>query len=130
MKIKIIDLLNKIAKGEEVPEDIEFKGEMFGFYKGNYTYCDENNCDRWLFDDLYEILDILNNEVEILEDNTEEIEELEITSTSGNEFDKWYINDKHIANQGSSDMAFVDIANKINEVIREVNKLKESDKNE
>lgn len=87
--MKIIDLLNKIANVQEVPEEIVFKGELYSFCNGNYTYCDENNCDRWLFDDLYNTIDILNHEVELIEDETidiESIEELETYSDDGVEF--------------------------------------------
>lgn len=51
-----------------MPEDIEFKGEQYSFYNGNYTYSDENNCDRWLFDDLYNVSNILNDEVKVIEE--------------------------------------------------------------
>lgn len=128
MKIKIIDLLNKIANGENLPKKIKYYNVIWKL-KTEKDYFDNGDVD--FLNEYFEnqLTDSLNDEIEILEDNKEEIEELEITSTSENEFDKWYVNNKHIANQGSSDMAFVDIVNKLNEVIRAVNKLKESDKN-
>ena len=63
--IKIIDLLNKIAKGEEVPERIKYCNEVFIFNKDNcnflYKYqigkCQLFGCCR------------LNDEVEIIEEN-------------------------------------------------------------
>ena len=75
MKIRIIELLNKIANGEEVPKKI--KREYGLVYTLNFghetpTYYDDN--DRTLWDGYN--FNILNEEVEILEDNTEEIEEL------------------------------------------------------
>lgn len=73
MKTTIIELLNKLSKGEEVPKTIIFRGEQYWFFEGNYAYANENNCERWLFDDLFEILDILNDHVEIIEE-TEEID--------------------------------------------------------
>ena len=66
--MKVIDLLNKIANEEEVPEIIIFEGEQYEFCNGNYTYGDENNCDRWLFDDIYRTTMILNKEVELIEE--------------------------------------------------------------
>lgn len=66
--MKVIELLNKIANGEKVPKSISFLEEQYWFEKNNYTYSDEDNCDRWLFDDLYEVINILNCEVEILEE--------------------------------------------------------------
>lgn len=79
-KITLIELLNRIANKKDLPNSIEFYGEQYdldihGTYI-NYGYTDENNCDRWLIDDKWEIAQCLNDEVEILEDNTEEIEEL------------------------------------------------------
>ena len=78
-KIKIIDLLNKIANGEEVPKRIKLDN-----------------------------FNILNEEVEILEDNTEEIEEL----TLGD-----------LANIDG--MANDRIMNKFNKLVKAVNKMKE-----
>lgn len=83
-KIKIIELLNKIANKENLPESIEFRKIQYdlvqydsGGHGGyiNYGYCDENNNYRWLIDDEWEMAQCLNDYVEILEDNTEEIEE-------------------------------------------------------
>lgn len=75
-KITIIELLNKTANGEEVPKKI--KREYGLVYTLNFghetpTYYDDN--DRTLWDGYN--FNILNEEVEILEDNTEEIEELQ-----------------------------------------------------
>lgn len=105
--MKIINLLNKIANGEKVPENIVFRGEQYGFYKDNYTYCDENMCDRWLFDDLYRITDILNDKIELIEEN-KEIEEYKTKYTER--------------------CIDVEVRNKLNELVRAVNKLnKESE---
>lgn len=69
MKTTIIELLNKLSKGEEMPKTIMFRGEQYYFSEGNYAYAYE----RWLFDDFFETLDILNEDVEIIEE-TEEID--------------------------------------------------------
>lgn len=69
-KIKVIDLLNKIAKGEEVPKKIKC-------FSGEYIFCDMCKCyENEFSQDLVIRWNKLNDEVEILEDNTEEIEEL------------------------------------------------------
>ena len=75
-KIKVIELLNKIANGEEVPRKIFYKGETF-IFNSDYSSIDnlyaflQNNGVGWL-----ECINVnLNDKVEILEDNTEEIEE-------------------------------------------------------
>ncbi len=72
-KIKIIELLNKIANGKEVPIVIEHKGTMYKYDKEAKTYYEVNqNKGIYISFDT----DELNDYVEILEDNTEEIEEL------------------------------------------------------
>ena len=74
--MKIIDLLNKIANGEEVPEKIKFKNNIYGLIERNdnvYNYkqiyngrfIDNYLCDDWFIDSK----DILNDEVEIIEEN-------------------------------------------------------------
>ena len=74
-KIKIIELLNKIANGEELPKSIKYYGFIWQLHNGNYV----ENGQRMLEDYLANgIVESLNDYVEILEDNTEEIEELGI----------------------------------------------------
>lgn len=72
-KIKIIDLLNKIANGEEVPEKINFNGEEYRLNYAN-TYVDKNG--KYIFQKYNNL--ILNDEVEIIEEpqpTKEEIKE-------------------------------------------------------
>ena len=59
--MKIIDLLNKIANGEEVPEIIKYNNFI---YKYDKDICDYDGDDLYLFDNT----DKLNDEVEILEE--------------------------------------------------------------
>jgi len=72
-KIKIIDLLVKIAKGEEIPNlKIKHWKQIYNFnIKMGFITCQS--------DEGYnlDLIQCLNDEVEILEDNTEEIEELQ-----------------------------------------------------
>lgn len=78
--IKIIDLLNKIANGEEVPKKILYKEKIFEFDELEKCFI-TSNFDNSVINDLTIYLDdglnqnSLNDVVEILEDNTEEIEE-------------------------------------------------------
>lgn len=69
--IKIIDLLNKIAKGEEVPEKINYDG--FIYIKNNDGdidfYVRENSC-VLLLDEINSTHE-LNDEVEIIEEDKE-----------------------------------------------------------
>lgn len=70
-KIKIIELYNLIANEEKIPKKIKYRGEVYhhNVFKTNY-YRDDNGSPLSYVN--------LNDEAEILEDNTEEIEELEI----------------------------------------------------
>ena len=86
--IKIIDLLNKIANGEEVPKEIKIKtseGTIAPFFLSDDEYINV-----YTGNSLLQCLDEfdLNDEVEILdeEDEFEDIEELNIERTWQNEF--------------------------------------------
>lgn len=77
-KIKIIDVINKIANGE-IPKAIKYHNKIYEYVKNEEEegYLNADFGGDWLinvihWDDIKE----LNREVEILEDNTEEIEEL------------------------------------------------------
>ena len=64
--MKVIDLLNKIANGEEVPEKIKYKNAIFTIREDKDDYVCENG---W-FTDSYDYLE-LNDEVEIIEEPQE-----------------------------------------------------------
>jgi hypothetical protein len=76
MKIKIIDLLNKIAKGEEVPKRIKWNDD-------EYSYVNDT-CKNYAndYEDFMSVVDgyCLNDEIEIIEEvedkEYEDIEEL------------------------------------------------------
>ena len=65
-KIKVIDLLNKIANGEEVPKKIKYENDIYILTDNYCYYCDETNL--ILSDRLYAEQSRLNDEVEILEE--------------------------------------------------------------
>lgn len=76
--MKVIDLLNKIANGEELPKRIKYKCDIYKIGEDtcnkDVKYIDENKDDdgytKYLFQDW--ILDvILNDEVEILDEEDE-----------------------------------------------------------
>lgn len=82
--MKIIDLLNKIAKGEEVPTKIIYTDEdlcryVFELELDKDYWCEELG--NWLFDN-WDVQKILNDEVEILEEvedkEYKDIEEIKI----------------------------------------------------
>ena len=99
MKIKIVDLLNKIANGEEVPEKIMYDRCLYTCDKITRTYYDEENNTLW---ESYNFR-ILTDEVEIIEDS-KKIEKLKAKYTS--------------------QVGKLELANKINELIDEINNLK------
>ena len=75
-KIKIIDLVNRIESGEEVPEKIKYNQLEFKYDKESGKYIRKNSSIiTWFCIERF-TNDFLNKTVEILEDNTEEIEEI------------------------------------------------------
>lgn len=70
--MKVIDLLNKIANGEEVPKKFTYKGYFWEYDKRNemwftyFTRCGEMKNHR--FDRLFYLNKCLNEEVEIIEE--------------------------------------------------------------
>lgn len=101
-KIKIIELLNKIANKEELPKKIKYES-VFELQDGLYMSVDDNTC-RFA-DYLWCDFSNINDEVEILEDNTEEITE--------------EIKELPIYNNIATDERF-----KINELIKTVNEIR------
>lgn len=75
--IRVIDLLNKIANGEEVPKKIKYKEKIFIYWSGTKKYYNRNID---LFLEFYSG-ELLNDEVEIIEEqqdiDIQSIKELE-----------------------------------------------------
>lgn len=81
--IRIIDLLNKIANGEEVPKKIKYNDDEY-IHIDNYCYfCEETN--EILSQNIYAEFSRLNDEVEILDEeefiDIEEFEEHKLINT-------------------------------------------------
>lgn len=70
MRIKVIDLLNKIANGEEVPEKIKYRKDIYKYIKHWEQYVDEND-DPLLYIISKSNYSCLNDEVEIIEEEPE-----------------------------------------------------------
>ena len=113
-KIKVIDLLNIISKGEEIPEKIKYKGYEFEYNQGEEDYFNRK-MGYGMLDDL-NLFSELNKEVEILneakEDKIQKIYHCE-TSLTQNEVEIFITEN---LNQ---------MVDKINELIDEINNLKE-----
>ena len=123
-KIKVIDLLNMISKGEEVPKKILLNGIIFEYQGDDYLYKDKDKKEHWLFSvsytDKYMWLEnFLKAEAEIIEE-TKKIEKIK---SNGDEFYSDYI-DTWI-NKNKTDAYCEFLMNKINELIDEINNLKE-----
>ena len=78
--IKVIDLLNKIANGEEVPENIDYHGNTYIYNKERKKYFEKNT--TWLYvafntNELNDIVEIIEEQEEIDIQNIEELEKIE-----------------------------------------------------
>jgi len=124
MKIKIIDLLNKSSKGEEMPKKIKYDLKEYFYCGYDYKIYDvekqfDDDYNLWNNLDMYK----LNDYVEIIEED-KKIEKLLMDMNSkrkGNmtaDYDNYIVDDivKH---------NFDVIHKKVNELIDELNKLKE-----
>ena len=122
--MRIIDLLNKIANGEEVPKKVEYENVTYEFIEENrhyLAYINRKEIDNSRY--LMYMVDNLNDTVEILEEENkiEKIDKLDLDYKS-NIYSDEYTFRKEI-------MFYCDnLQSKINNLIDEINKLKE-DKN-
>jgi len=83
-KIKVIDLLNKTANGEELPQRIRYRGMEFKYNYNTKKYHRDEDKYIWMCVETFS-KERLNEEIEILEDNTKEIEELVIEKITTDE---------------------------------------------
>ena len=123
MKIKIIELLNRIVNGEEVPEKIKWDNLIYVLKQdsidGHFYYIRENtdySVGNLFFSDL--TMGDLNDEVEIIEED-KTIEELQFDSE-----EKYITTITGTTNK----MRNIDVtlATKINELVKEIKKMKEN----
>lgn len=68
--MKIIDLLNKIANGEEIPKEIKYNACLFAFERQSQDYyCEEyGNLFEYLINE-HRTGEFLNDEVEVIEED-------------------------------------------------------------
>ena len=122
MKIKIIDLLNKIAEGKELPEKFMYKGHLYYRQKtkGICYRCDELN---EIFEECL-VFEDLNDTVEIIEE-PKKIEKLE--PVRGSDLSDLTDKDMILRNNALVELCKTlnNMNNKINELIDEINNLKE-----
>ena len=110
-KIKIIDLIDKIYYKNNIPKKIKIGENIYSYNydMGYYRTCDEEfNLRVYLTEDLgLDVYEDLVREVEILEDNTEEIEEL-----------------KRVEDGITYKYEWSEIPNKINQLVKAVNEIR------
>ena len=120
--IRVIDLLNKIANGEDVPELIEYNGENYIFQNKDYKNKDR---DLYLFsEETPDITAALNDEVKIIE-TIEEQEEIDIQSIEELDENFTYI-ENHSSGLGIEKVlnkAEIELVNKINKLVQAVKQL-------
>ena len=118
-KITVIQLLNKIANGEELPEKIIWNEDLFEYDKGQKAYIIEsiNGMTKSLLEYVLEC--DLNNEVEIIEyiEEDKEIEEIQF-----DEIDELTDYDIYFFPECEDDSK-ENFKNKINELIRNQKKI-------
>lgn len=107
MKIKVIDMLVKIANGEKVPNKIKFKHSIWEYCKDGRTQDYINDYDKCLMEFLAINKDGLNQYVEIIEE-PKKIEKINRNRYPGTDIDP-----------------LDDILDKLDELIDEINNLKE-----
>ena len=85
--MKLIDLLNKIANGEEVPKKIKFQNVIYEYDRNKKEYIHEIKkfcAETLLFNVMccHYINEILEAEVEVIEDEEIDIQEIDTTTLS------------------------------------------------
>jgi len=114
--MKVIDLLNKIANGEEVPKKIKYKYNIyyaeFSSSSGKSYYCDDEG-DTLLLE-VIDSVDQLNDEVEIIE------EDKKIENIGANNYEWNYKYDIRTPQAVVDNLELV--RQKINEIIKHLNK--------
>lgn len=118
-KLTVIQLLNKIANGEEIPDLFFFAGDTFT-KETDGSYVDRDG--DVLFDSLFRDFSNLNDEIEIIgEDTSKKIEKIDKLNDS-------YLIDLVNYKNGSAKalsnllMEFHKLENKLNEIIDYINK--------
>lgn len=126
--IRIIDLLNKIANGEEVPRKFTYKGYLWEYDIKNemwFYYFGEDKSHR--FDRLFYLHMCLNDEVEIIEEDKEEFEDIE---SFGVHYSWDYIDYKNIEElKKYVNKDFQNIFDTLDKLIKNQNKIIEKLKN-
>lgn len=109
--MKIIDLLNKIANGEEVPKKIKWQGQIYEYSNFERFYYQNGFS---MYRDFYTEGNCLNDEIKIIEE-PKKIEKIPLPSID--EFKKMSAEERYVITAKEYDL--------LNELIDEINNLKE-----
>lgn len=94
--MKVIDLYNKIANGEEVPRKIKYCGIIYTYKNGDYYGgdSDEYYTDALLLPQSINPMNFLNSEIETIEDTPKEDKKIETIKEEGWELHMSIVKDK------------------------------------
>lgn len=109
--MKVIDLLKKIEKGENIPQKIKVYQEIFEWDILEHYYKRSNGDDLLELCTIFNTGELLSMEVELIEDGID-IDSIERLDKNGT-----FINGK------INDQRVIDIQNKINELVQAVKQL-------
>lgn len=112
-EIKLIDLINIIAKSQDIPQRIRVDKDIYNWDIEEF-YKREDGKDLFNLANFYNTIGFLELEVEILDDNTEEIEELPTKLVYGSAINgnpEYHVTQK-------------EIVDKINELVKAVNEIR------
>ena len=107
--MKVIDLLNKIANGEEVPEKFKFAGQIFK-KQGSYILDEDRDS---IFASIFSDFSNINDEVAIIEEDKKIKKVSECFTSTDNKEIQFLIDN---INQ---------LGNKINEIIDKINEMED-----
>ena len=119
--IRVIDLLNKIANGEEVPYKVKYNGIIFTYNSSNkqgLKYVDLNKENEVFYRYLTGVVNKLTDEAEIIEEQ----EEIDIQKLDENI--KYYNIIGYSENEKMLFNMIQDTANRINKLVQAVKQLK------
>lgn len=107
--MRIIDLLNKIANGENIPKKIKYRNDIYE-YDGGFDFVRDNIEHPYFAENYCNDYEDLNSELEIIEENTK-IEKL-----------GWVDYNAKFTHKDFN-REFRNIANKIDEIIDKLNEM-------
>ena len=114
--MKVIDLLNKIANGEEIPKKIKYDNDIWNYdeISRDYILIDKSGEEALICEEL-NLMFALNEEVEIIEED-KKIENIVIEDKSIKVKGTYFYKDKDIEIFQKLSMVINEIIDKINEM--------------